>query len=437
MQVLVFLLMLPVGSQLQPNDQGAALLTRAARLGDIKEVELLLASGADPNAHDGYGLPALQYAASFNRAEVAAALLKNGADPNELRVLPPHQSSDPATALQYAADRGNAQITSLLIASGAKVNAVGQTGRTALHFAANRGYPNVIRLLLEAKADPNVRDLDGSSPLDEAIYSGSPLTVAMLLKFGARLNAQQTKTGATPLNEAAFIGNTTMVRYLVDSRADVSIADKHGYDPLENSVRMKKEDSALLLLRAETQRKRDKDYYAHILAEAIKAEQPGIVKALLKDGVAVNAPMSSGFTPLSLAAANGFTQGVQILLAGGADPKLVDANGATPLQDASLKGSAETVQLLLDGDAPINTADRTSGATPLYAAASFGRTEAAALLLDRGADPNICTNDRRSPYRAASENGFAEIAHQIASHGGRESCENPKAHGSNSPLKPR
>jgi ankyrin repeat protein len=420
-----FAVLVPVliGALLLPADQRTDLLARAARKGDVAQIQALLASGADPNFRDGYGLAPLHYAASFNQAEVTAALLKGGADPNDRVIESPRHMRDQCTPLQYAADRGNAQIASLLIAAGAKVNETGQTGRTALHFAARRGYVEVVRLLLDAKADPNVRDADGSSPLDEAVWTGSAVTVAILLRYGAHLNSQQTKTGATPVNEAAFLGNTPVLRYLLEERADVSIPDKRGYDPLENSIRMKREPAALLLLESEFTLKRGNGYYAHIMEAAVRAEQASTVEALLKNGVGVNTVLPAGATALSEAAANGFTPGVQLLLAHGADLKVVDANGASPLQDASLKGFAGIVSLLLDHGAPVNATDRSSGATALYAAASFGRREVAMLLLNHGADPNICTKEGRSPYRAASENGYGEIADEIAVHRGRASCK--------------
>jgi hypothetical protein len=412
-----------VGALLLLADQRTDLLARAARTGDLKELQALLRSGADPNAHDAYGLGPLDYAASFNQSEVTAALLKSGADPNDRVIESPHHVRSQVTPLQYAADRGNAQITSLLIAAGAKVNETGLTGRTALHFAARRGYADTVRLLLDAKADPNLRDVDGSSPLDEAVWTGSTVTVAILLRYGARLNSQQTKTGATPVNEAAFLGNTSVLRYLLEDHADLSIVDKRGYDPLENSVRMKRGPAALLLLETEFALKRGSEYYARVMDSAIRAEQAGIVEKLLQNGVDVNARSASGSIALSKAAANGFTRGVELLLAHGADASMADANGVSPLQDASLKGSTEIVRLLLDHGAGVNGADKISGATPLYAAASFGRKEVVMLLLSRGADPNTCTKDGRTPYRAASENGYIDIAREIAAHGGRQSCK--------------
>lgn len=407
-------------------DQRTDLLAKAARTGDLQQVQLLLASGADPNTHDGYGLAPLDYAASFNQDQIVAALLKKGADPNDRVIESPRHVRDMCTPLQYAAARDNAEITSLLIAAGANVNEKSQTGRAALHFAARRGAVNVVRLLLDAKADPNLRDGDGSSPLDDAVWGGSPITVAVLLRYGARLNAPEPKTGATPVNEAAFLGGTRVLDYLVESGANLSIPDNHGYDPLENSIRMKHEQAALILLEATFASKHGDAYYAHIMEQAIRAEQPGVVEALLKNGMAINGRLPSGSTALSEAAANGFTPGVQLLLAHGADANLVDKNGASPLQDASLKGYAEIIRLLIDKGAPVNGSDRTSGATALYAAASFGRAETVKLLLDHGADPNACTKDGRSPYRAASENGYLEIAREIASHGGREGCNGAK-----------
>ena len=45
------------------------------------------------------------------------------------------------------------------------------------------------------------------------------------------------------------------------------------------------------------------------------------------------------------------------------------------------------------------------------------------LLLKRGANPNVCGRNRKTPYQAALESGFNDVAAQIQSHGGAKTCE--------------
>jgi ankyrin repeat protein len=81
------------------------------------------------------------------------------------------------------------------------------------------------------------------------------------------------------------------------------------------------------------------------------------------------------------------------------------------------------VSMLLDHGALVNRLNSGSGTTALYAAASFGRGDVVKLLLNRGANPSLCGSNRKSPYQAAVENGYSELATLIRDHGGTKSCE--------------
>lgn len=98
-------------------------------------------------------------------------------------------------------------------------------------------------------------------------------------------------------------------------------------------------------------------------------------------------------------------------------------NGNSPLEDASLKGFDAIAGTLLDHGAMVNRTNRDSGTTTLYSAASFGKGNVVELLLKRGANPNLCGKNHKSPYQAALENGYSQIATQIQNHGGAKSCE--------------
>jgi hypothetical protein len=79
--------------------------------------------------------------------------------------------------------------------------------------------------------------------------------------------------------------------------------------------------------------------------------------------------------------------------------------------------------MLLDHGAKVNLVSRASGETALYVAASFGKSKVVELLLERGADPNLCGHGHKSPYKAALDNGYSDIAAKIRQHGGAVSCK--------------
>jgi ankyrin repeat protein len=151
---------------------------------NLELVKLLLAYKADLEARDTYSQTALHDAAASGQAEIAAALIKAGADVNALQLgyeLPcgsgREQIPSNTTPLHFAARSGNSATVKLLIESGAKVNAVTDEGTTALMEAAvtdrYRAVKEEYRLknveyLIAAGADVNARDDEGRTVLDLA-----------------------------------------------------------------------------------------------------------------------------------------------------------------------------------------------------------------------------------------------------------------------------
>jgi len=244
-----------------------------------------------------------------------------------------------------------------------------------------------------------------------------------LLAHGARLNEPDLQTGATPINEAAYRGNAPVVQYLLQFHPDVGISDKRGYSPLDNAIRMKKEGSAQLLLEAEPKEQQTPQFLGKTMEAATQKDESGVVATLLRHGAPANCLLPSGSTPLDSAAFVGAGKVVRLLLEHSADPNLSGRNGTTPLEDASLKGFDSIVSMLLDHGAQVNQVNSGSGTTALYAAASFGKSEVVKVLLNRGANPTLCGTNRKSPYQAALENGYSDVAAEIRNQGGARSCE--------------
>jgi ankyrin repeat protein len=124
------------------------------------------------------------------------------------------------------------------------------------------------------------------------------------------------------------------------------------------------------------------------VAEAAMARDRDAVRALLKQGVDVNAAQGDGMTALHWAARQGDAELAQMLLYAGANVKAsTRIGGYTPIVLAAQNGSAPVVDLLLKAGADAK-APTSNGTTPLMLAASAGSADAVTLLLDKGADPN-------------------------------------------------
>lgn len=396
------------------------LLRMAVWRNNLTELDNLLSAGADPNSLDQLGQTTLSSALVNGQPVAVQRLLAAHADPNQV-MTPRGQRSE--TPLQYAAEHGNTGVASMLISSGARVNDTGRTGRAPLHYAVGR--LDAMALLVEKGADVNIRDSDGGSPLDDAVWRGSLDATALLLAHGARMNEPHMQTGATPINEAAFRGNAGMIEYLLLFHPDLTIADKRSRLPVENAIRSRKENAALLLLRAQPAGQWSGDLPRRLTELAIQTDEARVLGALLDmpgTGIGINESLPSGYTPLDAAVFGGAIESARLLLDRGADPNRSGKDDATPLEDAAYKGANAIVALLLDHGAGINHINATTRTTPLYTAASSGKLETVKLLLERGADSSLCGPDRRSALQAAAGNGFEQVAAELRGHGAQLQC---------------
>lgn len=129
------------------------------------------------------------------------------------------------------------------------------------------------------------------------------------------------------------------------------------------------------------------------LADAAKRQDPGAVRALLSQGIDINAAQADGFTALHWAAQRDNLALVDLLLSAGANAKASTRYNITPLYLAALNGSSAIIQRLLDARAdPNGTAHE--GQTMLMTAALAGKPDAVRLLVARGA-----VVDATEPYR--------------------------------------
>ncbi|KAH7145594.1 ankyrin repeat-containing domain protein [Dactylonectria estremocensis] len=118
----------------------------------------------------------------------------------------------------------------------------------------------------------------------------------------------------------------------------------------------------------------------------------------------LNIPDKKGMTALSLAAQEGLSSTVDLLLKRGADPRATDVSTRSPLHYAAESGVPRTVELLLNNGADVRTTD-ISNRTALHEAAKKGTPTTVELLLNRGADAQATDVDGKTPlYEAALHN---------------------------------
>jgi hypothetical protein len=125
----------------EPQRNGEA-LCRAARQGDLEEVERLVAEKADVNLPGPAGRTALHFAAELGHVEVIRALLAHGADVSA-------RDDAGCMPLHLAAEAGHRDVIEALLAAGADVNATDLQGRTPTGLAVQNGHEEVAELLCQ------------------------------------------------------------------------------------------------------------------------------------------------------------------------------------------------------------------------------------------------------------------------------------------------
>jgi ankyrin repeat protein len=144
----------------------------AAKIGDMKTMELALKYGGDVNFKEWNGLTALSFVAE--RGDVAMAnLILKVKDADHYGQGTGHQSP-----LWWASQMGHEAVVELLvekenpdaiIAAGADVNMGAYDGRTPLMYAVQTGYKKGVEILLGAQGiDIHIKDAGGETAMSLA-----------------------------------------------------------------------------------------------------------------------------------------------------------------------------------------------------------------------------------------------------------------------------
>jgi hypothetical protein len=181
----------------------------------------------------------LMMAAFDGRADVAATLLREGADVNRADDTGPARTY--CTPLFFAASgpQANVEILDTLLEAGAHIEGDQRCVRPPLGEAVIRGKLASVRFLLSKKADPNRRSLDGDIPLIEAFANQNQTTAkAMLeelLRAGADVNGYRASAGFTTLIIARFkrTEHPALGPLLLERGADPRMTDAYGHTAFE------------------------------------------------------------------------------------------------------------------------------------------------------------------------------------------------------------
>ena len=243
---------------------GATPLLFTARVGDVESAKLLLTAGADANDSQPDGVSALVLAAYSGNGAVAALLLEHGADPNAF--------GSGFTALHAAVLRSDLTLVKALLGRGANPNLRMTKGTPMRRDTTDWNLPatligaspyllaakflesDIMPVLVAGGGDPTLTMSNGADAVMLAAGMGSSRTAsrrgietidfgkvepesrvrdAVGAAVGLRGDVNATsQTGDTALHVASALGHDTVVQFLVERGARVSLKNKRGITPL-------------------------------------------------------------------------------------------------------------------------------------------------------------------------------------------------------------
>jgi ankyrin repeat protein len=192
-------------------------LLAAVAAGDLGGIAQAIADGADPDARDADGTPAVMVAAYGHRTAALRALLDAGADVDA-------QDAQLDNPFLYAGREGLLDLLRVASEAGADPTITNRYGGVAVIPASERGHVEVVRYLLE-ETDidvDHVNKLGWTALLEAILFSeGGPRhqqIVALLIENGADVDLAD-DDGVRPLAHARARGQHAIVRLLVEADA--------------------------------------------------------------------------------------------------------------------------------------------------------------------------------------------------------------------------
>jgi ankyrin repeat protein len=352
--------LLKAGSDANSGNEIWTALMMASASGGVESVRLLLDHGANVNTKEAsHNQTAVMFAAARNRAGVIALLASRGAELNETtKVIP--------LARQVLDGNGNPLPGA---SDKERANARVMGGMTALHFAARDGQKDAVRALVEAGADVNaVSPGDKSSALVIAITNGHYDVAKYLVDHGANPNLAtndglaalyatidcQWKPVAwepTPRFDQEHTSYLELRKTLLDHGADpnAKLTRKLWFRPVDHDDMWVKYSGTTAFWRA------------------AQATDIDAMKLLVAHGANPKIVSDQKDTPLAMAAGVGwggnfstnapesFLKAVKYLVEdAGVDVNTQDVQGYTAIMGAAYRGDDEVVQYLVNHGAKLD-----------------------------------------------------------------------------------
>lgn len=313
---------------------------------DKQKTKQFLVSEVRRPQSESVGVPLLAAATLDDPSILRFLVNEHGADVNFVYECGTEKNRKYQNAMIIAVNRNCYAMVDVIASLGGDVNIQDQKRRTPLHLAVRRANRRMVRMLLFHGAKSNICDADGHLPLDVATVYGHQGLVRLLMSSGGNLyRPGGGGTGSTPMHAAAREGHANLLQmfgelYRADGNFTTECEDGISRTPLHTAASQGNPDSVKALLEfcsADPNLKDSEGNGAIHCALANRSDAAlgtpdeddvvDTVRVLISHGADFNRGNGVGDTALHLAARNGFTKAVQVLVEAGCDTLLTDNNG--------------------------------------------------------------------------------------------------------------
>uniref|UniRef100_A0A0K0FB63 Inversin (inferred by orthology to a human protein) n=1 Tax=Strongyloides venezuelensis TaxID=75913 RepID=A0A0K0FB63_STRVS len=333
-------------------------------------------------SRNSHGMSPLHIAVLANNINGVKILLE------ECKISTEIYDEDARTPLHYAAQNGRVEIVELLLKSGARYNACDEYRATPVHYAAEISWPIVTSLVTKNSYNYcGMTDKEGRTPFMWAVVSENERVVGKMLKTFDIPRHGKDNHNYTALHLAAFTGNVSICKTLLQQGWIVTAEDKAGATPLHiaagkgftNIVQIFCTSNDDIIGKVDTNH-RTALFYAALGGQA------HTLNVMISDlGFDKMAKDVLDRTVLHASAYCGFVACVMKLIDHGVGINAIDRDEETPLHVACSRGKEDVVHLLVKFGAIINPYSRINETTPLSYAIANNHTELIQFLKERNA----------------------------------------------------